>query len=98
MNITKQELHQIIKEELISVMYEITQPKDINWELISKNYLKALFHNDPDLNYSQAKDKVKQEVTAAREQPGGIESLRSRVLKQLNIDITTSVKTDKEEL
>ena len=49
MNITKQELHQIIKEELISVMYEITQPKDINWELISKNYLKALFHNDPDL-------------------------------------------------
>ena len=49
MKITKSELHQVIREELIGVMNEIAQPKNINWELVSKNYLKALFHKNPDL-------------------------------------------------
>ena len=91
MKITKQQLHQIIKEELINVMNEIARPKDINWELIGKNYLKALYHEGGGLDYKQAKQKVKQEVEAARAQPGGLETLRDKVQQELDIDITTSV-------
>ena len=83
MQISKKELNQIIQEELVGVLSEIAKPTDINWEVIGKNYLKALYHK-------KAKQKVKSEVEAARDTPGGLEGLRSKIQKELDIDITES--------
>tara|TARA_R100000005_G_C4944671_1_gene167712 strand:+ start:386 stop:661 length:276 start_codon:yes stop_codon:yes gene_type:complete len=86
MQISKKELNQIILEELTGLLDEIAQPKDINWEVVGKNYLKALFHKE-DINYNEAKRIVNDEVKAARDTPGGLEALRAKVQKELDIDI-----------
>ena len=87
MQISKKELNQIILEELTGLLDEIAKPKDINWEVIGKNYLKALYHKGGNLDYNQAKQRVKSEVEAARNSPGGLEALRSKVQKELDVDI-----------
>ena len=87
MQISKKELNQIILEELTGLLDEIAKPKDINWEVIGKNYLKALYHKGGNLNYNQAKQRVRSEVAAARNSPGGLEALRSKVQKELDVDI-----------
>ena len=90
MNITKQELHEIIKEELIAILNEVAKPEDINWEIVGKNYLKALYHKGGNLQYEEAKQKVRQEVRLAQQTPGGLEDLRNRVQKELDVDITVN--------
>jgi len=90
MKIAKQELHQLIKEELSEILKELTRPQEINWELVGKNYLKALYHKGGGIGYEEAKQKVKQEVKAARRQPGGLEALTQKVKSELDIDITAS--------
>lgn len=90
MQISKKELNQIIQEELVGVLSEIAKPTDINWEVIGKNYLKALYHKGGGIDYEKAKQKVKSEVEAARDTPGGLEDLRSKIQKELDIDITES--------
>lgn len=87
MQISKKELNQIILEELTGLLDEIAQPKDINWEVVGKNYLKALFHADGGLQYDEAKRIVNDEVKAARDTPGGLEALQAKVKKELDIDI-----------
>lgn len=87
MQISKKELNQIILEELTGLLDEIAKPKDINWEVIGKNYLKALYHKGGNIDYNEAKKKVKSEVEAARDTPGGLETLRVKVQKELDIDI-----------
>ena len=86
MNITKQTLHQIIKEELENVLREFVNPKTINWEEIEKKYLAAVLHSGDVAGLEAAKERVRQDINTAK-QPGGLEGLVAAAKEEFDIDL-----------
>ena len=86
MNITKAGLHRIIKEELENVLNELVNPKTINWEEISSKYLAAVLHSGEVDGLEAAKEKVQQDISAAK-QTGGLEDLVAAAKEEFDIDL-----------
>jgi len=86
MKITKQELHHIIKEELEKVLYEVVNPKTVNWEEIQSKYLAAVYQSDHGLGFEAAKDKVRSDIEQAK-QAGGLEQLVAAAKEEFDIDL-----------
>ena len=94
MKITKQELHQIISEEISAAVLSLkeSKPDKINWDKISSRYKAVLLHKgeeDPK-NIDQI---VKQKISNAKITPNGLEDLRRDVLQVYNFDITSNKET-----
>ncbi len=86
MDISRQELHQIIREELEKVLYEVVNPDTINWGEIQSKYLAAVYQSDKGLDFEAAKDKVRSDIEQAK-QAGGLERLVASAKEEFDVDL-----------
>tara|TARA_R100000234_G_scaffold36979_1_gene21947 strand:- start:1362 stop:1649 length:288 start_codon:yes stop_codon:yes gene_type:complete len=94
MKITKQELHQIISEEISAAVLSLAESKldKVNWDRISSRYKAVLLHKG-DVDAKDVDNIVQQKISVAKMQPNGLEDLRKDVLKIYNFDITDNKET-----